>query len=118
MLNLPQATFASKIEFEQDGHLLVTREIDAGLQKIRVSIPSIITWDLRLNTPRFAKVQDIVKAKKKKIDLISLASLNLDVKPRLKVLKVDSPETKSGECIKVDDVDQLISKLKNEAKVI
>ena len=73
---------------------------------------------MRLNTPRFAKVQDIVKAKKKKIDLINLSSLDIDVKPRLKVIKVDSPETKSGTCIKVEDVDQLIIKLKNEAKIL
>ena len=117
MLDLPQATFASEIEFDGDSHLIVTREIDAGLQKVRVSIPSVLTCDLRLNVPRFAKIQDISKAKKKKIDTINLSDLDIDVEPRLKTSKVASPETREGG-VMVESVDELIDKLKNEAKVL
>ena len=117
MLDLPQATFASEIEFDGDSHLIVTREIDAGLQKVRVSIPSVLTCDLRLNVPRFAKIQDIIKAKKKKIDTINLSDLDIDVEPRLKTSKVASPETREGG-VMVESVDELIDKLKNEAKVL
>ena len=117
MLDLPQATFASKIEFEDDGKLVVTREIDAGLQKLRVSIPSVITCDLRLNVPRFAKIQDIIKAKKKKIDKVDLNTLDIDAEPRLKVTKVDAPEKREGGEM-VENVDELLDKLRNEAKVL
>ena len=111
MLDIPQATFASEIEFAEDGHLIVTREIDAGLQKVKVSIPSVVTCDLRLNVPRFAKIMDIIKAKRKKIETIKLDSLDIDVEPRLKVTKVDSPEVREGG-IMVDSVDDLLAKLK------
>ena len=117
MLDIPQATFASKIEFEEDGNLLVTREIDAGLQKVKVSIPSVITCDLRLNVPRFAKIQQIIKAKKKKIDKFDINELGIDIEPRLKITKVDSPEQREGG-VMVETVEELVDKLKNEAKVI
>jgi electron transfer flavoprotein beta subunit len=113
MLDIPQATFASEIQFEEDGNLVVTREIDAGLQKVRISIPAVITCDLRLNVPRFAKIQDIIKAKKKKIETIKLESLDLDTAPRLKITNVDSPEVRQGGII-VKDVDELIKRLRDD----
>jgi electron transfer flavoprotein beta subunit len=117
MLDLPQATFASKIEFASDNELHVTREIDAGLQKVKVSLPAVVTCDLRLNVPRFAKIQDIIKAKKKPIDTINLSDLDVDVGSRLTTIKVDSPETRQGG-VMVESVDDLLDKLRNEAKVL
>jgi electron transfer flavoprotein beta subunit len=91
-LGYPTATFSSKIEFSGDNKsATVTREVDFGLQKIQVSLPAVFTCDLRLNTPRFANVQSIIKAKKKPIETVNLADLGIDINPRLKVEKVDNP---------------------------
>ena len=111
-----QATFASKVE--KDGSCLnVTREIDGGLETLKVSIPCIITTDLRLNEPRYASLPNIMKARQKKIEQIEISSMHLDIDPRLKVIEVnDPPARKSG--IMVKDIDELVQKLKNEAKVI
>jgi len=112
LLDWPQATFASKIEPGADG-LTVTREIDGGLQKISVPIPAIITADLRLNQPRYSKLPDIMKAKKKKIDTITAKDLGVDTKPRNTIISVtDPPSRKAG--VKVKDVDELIAKLKGD----
>jgi electron transfer flavoprotein beta subunit len=117
-MNVPSATFSSEINIAEDNKSAeVTREIDQGLQKVNVSLPAVFTCDLRLNTPRFAKVQDIIKAKKKPVETIDLASLGLDVSPRLKVEKVSAPEERQGGVL-VESVDELIDKLRNEAKVI
>ena len=94
----------------------MTREVDFGLQKIKVSLPAIFTCDLRLNTPRFPNVQSIIKAKKKPIETLNLKDLGLDVEPRLKVEKVEMPAERKGG-VMVTSVDELITKLKNEAKV-
>ena len=111
-----QATFASKVEKDGSG-LNVTREIDGGLETLKVSIPCIITTDLRLNEPRYASLPNIMKARQKKIEQIEISSMNLNIDPRLKVIEVnDPPERKSG--IMVKDIDELVQKLKNEAKVI
>ena len=111
-----QATFASKVE--KDGsYLNVTREIDGGLETLKVSIPCIITTDLRLNEPRYASLPNIMKARQKKIEQIEISSMNLNINPRLKVIEVNDPPTrKSG--VMVKDIDELVQKLKNEAKVI
>ena len=111
-----QATFASKVE--KDGNYLnVTREIDGGLETLKVSIPCIITTDLRLNEPRYASLPNIMKARQKKIEQIEISSMNLNIDPRLKVIEVnDPPARKSG--VMVKDIDELVQKLKNEAKVI
>jgi electron transfer flavoprotein beta subunit len=118
LLGVPSATFASKIEFSADNKTAdVTREVDFGLQKIRVTLPAVFTCDLRLNTPRFANVQSIIKAKKKPVETIDLKTLGIDFEPRLKVEKVEMPSERKGG-VMVSSVDELISKLKNEAKVI
>jgi electron transfer flavoprotein beta subunit len=114
-MGIPSATFCSMIEFK-DGGVDVTREVDQGLQKIHISLPAVFTCDLRLNTPRFTKVQNIIKAKKKPMDVIKLEDLGIDVSPRLTVKKVESPTERAGGVI-LEDVDALISKLRNEAKV-
>jgi electron transfer flavoprotein beta subunit len=117
ILGIPTASFSSKIEFSADmKNATVTREVDFGLQKIQVSLPAVFTCDLRLNTPRFANVQSIIKAKKKPIEVLNLADLGIDVTPRLKVEKVDTPEERKGGVI-VGSVDELIDKLRNEAKL-
>ena len=116
LAGLPQATFASKIEI-QGSHAHVTREVDGGLQTIAVALPAVVTTDLRLNEPRYVTLPNIMKAKKKEIETLSTASLGVDVAPRLKMLKVAEPAGRSAG-IKVDSVDALIDKLKNEAKVI
>jgi electron transfer flavoprotein beta subunit len=112
----PQATFASKVEMA-DGHALITREVDGGLETLKLSLPAVVTTDLRLNEPRYVTLPNIMKAKKKTIDQVSPAALGVDVTPRLKQLKVqDPPSRKAG--IKVPDVATLVDKLRNEAKVI
>ena len=116
LLDQPQGTFASKVEIDGD-HVLVTREIDGGHETIRLSLPAIITTDLRLNEPRYASLPNIMKAKKKPIDQSSPADLGVDPAPRLATLKVVEP-AKRGGGVKVADVAELVSKLKNEAKVI
>ena len=115
LLGWPQATFASKIEIA-DGKADVTREIDGGLQTLQVALPAIITADLRLNEPRYASLPNIMKAKKKPIDIKSPADYGVDTKARLTVLKVAEPPKRSGG-IKVDSAEILVSKLK-EAGVI
>ena len=111
-----QATFASKVE-KVDNFLNVTREIDGGLETLKLSLPCIITTDLRLNEPRYASLPNIMKARQKKIDSIDVSSLGLDLSSRLSVIEVnDPPERKAG--IMVKDIDELMEKLTNEAKVI
>ncbi|NQW09370.1 MAG: electron transfer flavoprotein subunit beta/FixA family protein [Alphaproteobacteria bacterium] len=116
LLGWSQATFASKIEVG-DGELTVTREVDAGLETIKVKTPAIVTTDLRLNEPRYASLPNIMKAKKKPIEAMSPADLGVDPTPRLATLKVVEPAKRAGG-VKVADVAELVSKLKNEAKVI
>jgi len=116
LLNWPQATFASKIEVK-DKSLEVTREIDEGLETIEVNVPAIITCDLRLNEPRYASLPNIMKAKKKPIEQMTATDLGVDTKPRVEQIKVEEPpKRKAG--IKVASVEELVQKLKNEAKVI
>jgi len=112
----PQATFASKVEVA-DGHALVTREVDGGLETLRLSLPAIITTDLRLNEPRYVTLPNIMKAKKKPLEVLTPDALGVDVAPRIKTLKVTEPPKRAAG-IKVPDVATLVSKLKNEAKVI
>ncbi|MBF0355233.1 MAG: electron transfer flavoprotein subunit beta/FixA family protein [Alphaproteobacteria bacterium] len=116
LLGWGQATFASKLTPEE-GHVLVTREIDGGLETLKVKLPSVVTTDLRLNEPRYASLPNIMKAKKKPIDSVTPADLGLDTKPRLTILKVTEPPKRQAG-VKVADIAQLIDKLKNEAKVI
>ncbi len=116
LLGWPQGTFASKVELG-DGSVNVTREVDGGLQTVKLSLPAIVTSDLRLNEPRYAALPNIMKAKKKPLDTVSPADFGVDVTPRLKVIKVEEPAARSAG-IKVDSVAQLVDKLKNEAKVI
>ena len=112
----PQATFASKVEI-LDGSLHVTREVDGGLETLKLSLPAVITTDLRLNEPRYVTLPNIMKAKKKQIDIFKPEDLGVDVAPRIKTLKVSEPPKRSAG-IKVADVAALVDKLKNEAKVI
>jgi electron transfer flavoprotein beta subunit len=116
LLNYSQATFASEISIEGDS-ASVTREIDGGLQTIKVSLPAIVTTDLRLNEPRYASLPNIMKAKKKEMDVQPVNSLGIDIAPRLELISVEPPATRA-EGIKVESVEELVSKLKNEAKVI
>ncbi|WP_411288544.1 electron transfer flavoprotein subunit beta/FixA family protein [Phenylobacterium sp.] len=116
MLDWPQAAFASAIELSA-GKAKVTREVDGGLQTIEVDLPAVVTADLRLNEPRYASLPNIMKAKKKQLDIRELASLGADTAPRLKVIKVTEP-AKRGGGIKVDSAADLVMKLKNEAGVI
>ena len=116
LADLPQATFASKVEIEGD-KAKVTREVDGGLETIAISLPAVVTTDLRLNEPRYVTLPNIMKAKKKQLDTVKPEDLGVDVKPRLKTLKVTEPP-KRGAGIKVPDVATLVDKLKNEAKVI
>jgi len=116
LAGLPQATFASKVEVV-DGKLNCTREIDGGLETLTLSLPAVITTDLRLNEPRYVTLPNIMKAKKKTLDVVKPADLGVDVTPRIKTLNVSEPP-KRGAGIKVPDVATLVAKLKNEAKVI
>jgi electron transfer flavoprotein beta subunit len=116
LANLPQATFASKVEMV-DGKVNVTREVDGGLETLALSLPAVITTDLRLNEPRYVTLPNIMKAKKKTMDIFTPADLGVDVSPRIKTLKVSEPPKRSAG-IKVADVAALVDKLKNEAKVI
>ncbi len=116
LADLPQATFASKVEVAGD-KATVTREVDGGLETISLTLPAVITTDLRLNEPRYVTLPNIMKAKKKQLDVFKPEDLGVDVKPRLKTLKVAEPP-KRGAGIKVPDVATLVDKLKNEAKVI
>lgn len=116
MMNIPCATFSSEILMEAN-EAKVMREVDFGLQQVQMSLPAVFTVDLRLNTPRFANVQNILKAKKKPVEAIALDTLGLDVEPRLKVESVEMPSEREGG-VMVADVDELIAKLKDEAKVL
>jgi electron transfer flavoprotein beta subunit len=116
LTDMPQGTFASKIEIDGD-KIQVTREIDGGLQTIKLNMPAIITTDLRLNEPRYASLPNIMKAKKKPIDQKTPDDYGIDITPRLKTLKViEPPKRQAG--IKVENISELVEKLKNEAGVI
>jgi electron transfer flavoprotein beta subunit len=116
LAGLPQATFASKVEIAGDS-ANVTREVDGGLETLKVKLPAVITTDLRLNEPRYVTLPNIMKAKKKPRETLKPADLGVDVAPRIKTLKVSEPPKRSAG-IKVPDVATLVSKLKNDAKVI
>ncbi|MCP5268594.1 MAG: electron transfer flavoprotein subunit beta/FixA family protein [Zoogloeaceae bacterium] len=116
LLGWPQATFASKVVVAGD-KATVTREVDGGLETLEISLPAIITTDLRLNEPRYATLPNIMKAKKKPLDNVKPDELGVDVAPRLKTLKVSEPPKRQAG-VKVADVADLVEKLKNEAKVI
>jgi electron transfer flavoprotein beta subunit len=116
LAGLPQATFASKVEIE-GGKAKVTREVDGGLETLSISTPAVITTDLRLNEPRYVTLPNIMKAKKKPLETIKPEELGVDIKPRIKTLKVSEPP-KRGAGVKVPDVATLVAKLKTEAKVI
>ena len=116
LLNLPQATFASKVSIA-DGKVQVTREVDGGLETVSISLPAVITTDLRLNEPRYVTLPNIMKAKKKQLDILKPEDLGVDIAPRLKTIRVEEPPKRTAG-IKVPDVASLIDKLKNEAKVL
>lgn len=116
LLGWPQATFASKVVLD-DGKVTVTREVDGGLETLTLTLPAIITTDLRLNEPRYVTLPNIMKAKKKPLDTVKPDELGVDTAPRLKTLKVVEPAKRSAG-IKVPDVATLVAKLRNEAKVI
>ncbi|WP_374640550.1 electron transfer flavoprotein subunit beta/FixA family protein [Hydrogenophaga sp.] len=116
LADLPQATFASKVEIAGD-KAKVTREVDGGLETLEVTLPAVVTTDLRLNEPRYVTLPNIMKAKKKPLETVRPEDLGVDVSPRLKTLKVAEP-AKRGAGVKVPDVATLVDKLKNEAKVI
>ena len=116
LLGWPQATFASKVVVE-DGKVSATREVDGGLETRKLTLPAVVTTDLRLNTPRYASLPNIMKAKKKPLETLSAADLAVDLAPRLNILKVVEPAARQGG-VMVSDVAALIDKLRNEAKVI
>lgn len=116
LLDWPQATFASKVVIE-DGKAIVTREVDGGLETLSLTLPAIITTDLRLNEPRYVTLPNIMKAKKKQLDILKPDELGVDVAPRLKTIKVSEP-AKRAAGVMVPDVATLVTKLKTEAKVI
>jgi electron transfer flavoprotein beta subunit len=116
LAGLPQATFASKVEVA-DGHATVSREVDGGMETLKLKLPAVMTTDLRLNEPRYVTLPNIMKAKKKQLDVFKPADLGVDVTSRIKTLKVGEPP-KRGAGVKVPDVATLVAKLKNEAKVI
>ncbi len=117
LLKWPQGTFASKISIEDSGKMSVTREVDGGLESLELNIPCIITTDLRLNEPRYASLPNIMKAKKKPIDIVSPEDLQVDPEPTVITLKVEEPSKRQAG-IKVADVSELVDKLRNDAKVI
>ena len=116
LMDIPQATFASKVAFV-DGTLNVTREVDGGLETISMGLPAVITTDLRLNEPRYVTLPNIMKAKKKELEIIKPDALGVDVTPHLKTIKVEEPPKRTAGIV-VADVAALVDKLKNEAKVI
>jgi electron transfer flavoprotein beta subunit len=116
LMNWPQATFISKIDVSGD-NADVTREIDGGLEKLTIKLPAVVTTDLRLNEPRYVTLPNIMKAKKKPLEVLKPEALGVDVTPRLKTLKVEEPPKRSAG-VKVADVKELVAKLKNEARVI
>jgi electron transfer flavoprotein beta subunit len=116
LLDIPQATFASKV-IVADGKASVTREVDGGLETISIALPAVITTDLRLNEPRYVTLPNIMKAKKKTLEMMKPEELDIDITPRLKTIKVEEPPKRSAGVV-VADVTALVEKLKNEAKVI
>ena len=116
LMDIPQGTFASKVVVA-DGKVSVTREVDGGLETVQLSLPAVVTTDLRLNEPRYVTLPNIMKAKKKPLDIIKPEDLSVDITPRLKIIKVEEPPKRSAG-IMVADVAALVDKLKNEAKVI
>ena len=116
LLGWSQGTFASEVKLEND-NLLVTREIDGGLQTLKLTMPSIITTDLRLNEPRYASLPNIMKAKKKEITEINPEDLNISIEKNIEVVKVSEPSQREAG-VKVETIDELVDKLKNEAGVI
>ena len=117
-MGISGATFSNEIHFSDDNSIAtVTREVDFGLQKVEVSLPAVFTCDLRLNTPRFANVKSILQAKKKRVDELKLEELGIDIEPRIVIEEVNAPSERAGGVL-VADVDELIDKLKNEAKVL
>jgi electron transfer flavoprotein beta subunit len=116
LLGWSQGTFASKLEFVGE-QLEVTREVDAGLERVVLKLPAVVTTDLRLNEPRYASLPNIMKAKRKPIDQLTPADLGVDVTPRLKTLRVEEP-AKRHAGVMVDSIEELIEKLRGEAKVI
>jgi electron transfer flavoprotein beta subunit len=116
LLGWGQGTFASQVVVS-DGEIEVTREIDGGLETLALSLPAVVTADLRLNEPRYVKLPNIMKAKKKPLDVLTAEDLGVDIQPRLKTLKVEEPAVRGGG-VKVADVSELIDKLRNEARVI
>ena len=116
LMNYPQATFASELKIEGE-KAVVTREVDGGLQTISINLPAVVTSDLRLNEPRYASLPNIMKAKQKPLDIIKSDDLGVDLNPRISTLKVSPPPEREAGII-VESVDQLVEKLKNEAKVI
>lgn len=116
LLDRPQGTFASKLTFE-GRQVTVTREVDGGLETLRLTLPAIVTADLRLNEPRYVTLPNIMKAKKKPLQILTPAELNVDISPRLRTLKVSEPPVRPAG-VKVPDVATLVAKLKHEAKVI
>ena len=116
LMNYPQATFASELKIEGE-KAVVTREVDGGLQTIAINLPAVVTSDLRLNEPRYASLPNIMKAKQKPLEVIKSDDLGVDLNPRISTLKVSPPPEREAGII-VESVDQLVEKLKNEAKVI
>ena len=116
LLDWPQATFASKLELSEN-EATVTREVDGGLERVEVDLPAVVTTDLRLNEPRYATLPNIMRAKKKPVDTLTPAALDVDVAPRLVTLKVAEPPARRGGG-RVADVKELVAKLRNEAKVL
>ena len=116
LLGWPQGTFASKV-VPGDGTVHVTREIDGGLETVELTLPAVVTTDLRLNEPRYASLPNIMKAKKKPIEVLAPDALGVDIAPRLKVLKVEEPPKRKGG-VKLKTVAELVDKLRNEAGVI
>jgi electron transfer flavoprotein beta subunit len=116
LLGWPQGTFASKLTFA-DGELQVTREVDAGLEKVALKLPAVVTCDLRLNEPRYASLPNIMKAKRKPIDVLTPEELGVDIAPRHKIIKVEEPPRRQSG-VRVASVAELVEKLRHEAKVI
>ncbi|MBT8608574.1 electron transfer flavoprotein subunit beta/FixA family protein [Polynucleobacter paneuropaeus] len=116
LMDIPQGTFASRVAIE-NGKAIVTREVDGGLETISLSLPAVITADLRLNEPRYVTLPNIMRAKKKPLDIVRPEELDVDISPRLKTLRVDEPPKRVAG-IMVANVEELVEKLKNEAKVI
>ncbi|TPV59833.1 electron transfer flavoprotein subunit beta/FixA family protein [Aestuariibacter sp. GS-14] len=116
LTGMPQGTFASEVVVEGE-HALVTREVDGGLQTLKLTLPAVVSTDLRLNEPRYAKLPDIMKAKRKPLDVKTADELGVDLTPRVTTLKVTPPPTREAG-IKVNSVEELLSKLRDEAKVI